>query len=145
MSTQRVDGNYSRISKNRALNVPLCSRLGHGNHGHTLGGSTPALDGKRLRIQALRAELVGSDRCTVDGFSAVGAAPVLMLCRMLVDAGFDPRTPLEAWRKGTLALRVRSIGEAADLEINSKGTGFVRRSSVRRASPVAKNKRCGRA
>jgi hypothetical protein len=68
----------------------------------------------------------------------------LKLCRMLVGAGFDPRTPLEAWRNRTLALRVRSIGEAALLEINSKGTDFIRRSSVRTAPPVAKNGR-GRA
>ena len=40
-------------------------------------------------------------------------------------------------------MRVRTIGEAADLEINSKGTGFVRRSSVRAASPVAKEKSSG--
>jgi hypothetical protein len=93
-------------------------------------------------VQPLRAELVGSDGCTAEGFSAVGAAPVLMLCRKLVEAGFDPRTPLEAWRQGTLALRARSIGEAAQLEINSKGTGFVRRSSVRTASPAAKNGCC---
>jgi hypothetical protein len=86
----------------------------------------------------LRAELIGSDACMAEGFSAFGAAPVLMLCRKLVEAGFDPRSPLEAWRQRTLALQVRSIGEAADLEINSKGTGFVRRSSVRTASPVAK-------
>jgi hypothetical protein len=94
--------------------------------------------------RTLRAELTGSDVCTAEGFSAVGAAPVLMLCRKLVKAGFDPRTPLEAWRNRTLALRVRSIGEAALLEINSKGTGFVRHLSVRTASPVAKS-RCGRA
>lgn len=86
----------------------------------------------------LHAELIGSDRCTVDGFSALGAAPVLMLCRKLVEAGLDPGTPLEAWHQGTLALRVRSIREAAHLEINSKGTGFGSRSSVRTASPVAK-------
>jgi hypothetical protein len=121
--------------------------LDHGNLGHFLGleEGSPALgssSGKQLRV--LRAELIGSDGCTAEGFSAVGAAPVLMLCRKLVEAGFDPRTPLEAWRQGTLALRVRSIGEAAHLEINSKGTGFVRRSAVRTASPVAKNK-CGRA
>jgi len=99
---------------------------------------------QNLATRALRAELIGSDSCTTEGFSAVGAALVLMLCRKLVEAGFDPRTPLEAWRQGTLALRVRSIGEAAHLEINSKGTGFVPRSSVRTASPVAKNGR-GRA
>ena len=32
--------------------------------------------------------------------------------------------PLEAWRNGTLCLRVCSIGEAAGLELNGDGTGF---------------------
>jgi hypothetical protein len=37
MSTQCVDGNYSRISKQRALNVRNCSRSDHGYLGHFLG------------------------------------------------------------------------------------------------------------
>ena len=47
MSTQCVDGNCNDLSKNRALNVSLRSRLGHGNHGHSLGGSTAALPNRR--------------------------------------------------------------------------------------------------
>ena len=42
----------------------------------------------------------------------------------MVDAGHDPATPLEAWRNDVLCLRVRSIGEAAGLELNGEGTGF---------------------
>ena len=37
MSTQCVDGNYSRIFKQRALNVRNCSRSDHGYLGHFLG------------------------------------------------------------------------------------------------------------
>ena len=42
----------------------------------------------------------------------------------MVDAGHDPGLSLEAWRNHTLCLRVRSIGEAAGLELNGDGTGF---------------------
>jgi hypothetical protein len=44
-------------------------------------------------------------------------APVLALCRRLVDAGIDPATPLEVWRGGVLALTVRSIGAGAGLTV----------------------------
>jgi hypothetical protein len=44
-------------------------------------------------------------------------APVLALCRALIEAGHDPNTPLEAYRGATLCLRVRSIGEGAKLTV----------------------------
>jgi hypothetical protein len=91
-------------------------------------------------VRVLRAELVGSEVCTAEGFTTVSAAPVLMICRKLIEAGIDPDLHLEAWRNGTLALHVRRIGEAAELEINSKGTDFIRRPEVRRASPMAKTR-----
>ena len=87
----------------------------------------------------VRAELIGSDTCLAQGIKARGAAPVLLLCRKLVEAGYDPDQPLEAWRGSILALRVRSIGDAAEVEINSKGTGLACRSAVRTASPVVRN------
>ncbi|MFY9839327.1 MAG: hypothetical protein WAK55_23200 [Xanthobacteraceae bacterium] len=46
------------------------------------------------------------------------------MCRKLVEAGHDPATPLEAWRGKTLCLLVRSIGEAARLEVSGEGVGF---------------------
>jgi hypothetical protein len=86
----------------------------------------------------IRAQLIGSDRCNAIGFTARGAAPVLQLCRLLVGAGINPDTPLHAYRGDTLCLIVRSIGEAANLELNSKGTAFVRRpQAVRTAPPIA--------
>jgi hypothetical protein len=96
-----------------------------------------ATEKQNFSVQAVRAELVGSDLCSAEGFTAFGTAPVLMMCRKLVEDGFDPELPLEAWRGNTLALRVRRIGEAAELEINSKGTDFIRLPAVRRASPSA--------
>jgi hypothetical protein len=66
---------------------------------------------------------------------AVSSTPVLRLCRLLFAAGHDPATPLEAWRGDVLCLRIRSIGEAAGLEINPKGNGFIRYRAGR-AGPV---------
>ena len=81
----------------------------------------------------IRAELVGSDTCTALGITVTSSSPVLGLCRQLVEAGHDPSTPLEAYRGETPALRVKSIGQAAGLEVNSGGKGF----KPRPAPPVS--------
>jgi hypothetical protein len=39
----------------------------------------------------------------------------------------------DVYRRGVVALYVRSISEAARLEINARGTGFISRPGVRRA------------
>ena len=84
----------------------------------------------------LRAELSGSSHSTAAGVTASGYMPILAICRALVRDGIDPTTPMECYRGDTLALRVRSVGEAANLDLNSKGTGFVRcRQAVRIAPP----------
>ena len=72
----------------------------------------------------VRAELAWDDTATACGVVARSLSPVLKLCRMLIDAKHDPATPLEAWRGDTLCLRIRSIGEAAGLEVNALGNGF---------------------
>jgi hypothetical protein len=90
-----------------------------------------------LSKTTIRAELSGSTICSAAGQVAIGHTPVLALCRGLIEAGFDPLTPLEAYRGATLALRIHSIGEAAALEINTKGTGFAAGRAVRTAPPVA--------
>ena len=77
----------------------------------------------------LCAELTGSNRCTAAGITATGPAPVLALCRALLDAGFDPDQSLEIYSGAMLALRVRSIGEAARLAVEDNKTG---RPSFRR-------------
>jgi hypothetical protein len=71
----------------------------------------------------IRAMLVGRGRCEAQGMYGSGSAPVLALCRKLIEAGFDPATPLEAWRGDTLALRVRSIGEGARLSVEDDRHG----------------------
>lgn len=84
---------------------------------------------------AIRAELVGSNTATACGLRA---STVLALCRALVAVGHDPGTPLVAARGAMPCLLVRSIGEAARLEINSAGTGLAAyrpRSRPRRSRP----------
>ena len=39
----------------------------------------------------IRAALIGSDSCEAEGITARGSAPVLALCRALIEAGHDPR------------------------------------------------------
>ena len=77
----------------------------------------------------IRATLIGSAHCEVDGIVARGHAPVLGLCRALLAAGYDPRRPLHAYRGDTIALRIRSIREGAayTVENNRRGTPSFRR------------------
>jgi hypothetical protein len=74
----------------------------------------------------IRATLFGSKGCEAEGIVTCGYAPVLKLCRKLVAAGFDPTSPLEAWRGETLCLRVRSIGEGARLAVRDDRHGTPR-------------------
>ena len=83
-----------------------------------------------------RADLTGAEICTSMGLTARASTPILALCRELLAAGVDPDQALEVYRGATLALQIRSIGEAAGLEVNSKGTGFVPLRAVRAASPM---------
>jgi hypothetical protein len=71
-----------------------------------------------------RAQLSGDDTCTAAGLTARSISPVLALCRMLIETGHDPSMPLHVYRGDVLALTVRSIAEAAALQVNARGTGF---------------------
>ena len=86
-----------------------------------------------MSVTTARADLTGAEICTSMGLTARGSTPILALCRELLAAGVDPDQALEVYRGATLALQIRSIGEAAGLEVNSKGTGF---RAVRAASPM---------
>jgi hypothetical protein len=102
---------------------------------------------RQLPQVPIRATLVGSDRCDAEGISARGHAPVLDLCRELIEAGHDPERALHAYRNGVLALAVfRSLGEAAELTVadDRHGTPRLRRRQERSqryvaGSPVAQN------
>jgi hypothetical protein len=94
----------------------------------------------RLAAQAaIRAELLADDSCSALGMTVRGPAPVLALCRLLVEAGHDPATPLEAWRGDVPCLRIRSIGAAAALRIGTHGVGFETLSECTAASPMRQN------
>jgi hypothetical protein len=67
--------------------------------------------------QPLRAVIIGSNQAEANGITARGHAPVLALCRALIEAGHDPNTSIEAYRGATLCLKVRSIGEGARLTV----------------------------
>ena len=91
----------------------------------------------------IRAALSGNT-CTAEGLTATAAAPVLALCRRLVEAGHDPARPLHAYRGDTLALTVTSIGWGArhTVKDNSCGTPSLARfynrpAGMLAASPIA--------
>ncbi|MGC1359409.1 MAG: hypothetical protein WA851_27150 [Xanthobacteraceae bacterium] len=85
----------------------------------------------------IHAEIVGSDTVIVGDMVVVCAAPIITICRELVARGADPAIAMLAFRSNQLAVKVRAIGEAAQLEINGKGSGFKHRATVGRASPIA--------
>ena len=68
---------------------------------------------RRPRIRALGQEITATRRSD---------AIVCALCRALVEAGHDPSLPMVVKRGDIIALRVRSIGEAAKLTV-SDATG----------------------
>jgi len=70
----------------------------------------------------IRAELEGS-ACSAMGIVANSHAPILALCRLLLDAGFDPAQSLHVYRGDVLCLRVRSIGEGARLQVRDNRFG----------------------
>ena len=87
----------------------------------------------------IRAELVGGGTCTSLGITAKSGSPVLALCRKLIEAGHNPAMPLEVYRGNMLCIRVRSIGEAARLRMDTDKTGrpvFKREKTTARASLV---------
>jgi hypothetical protein len=74
----------------------------------------------------LRAELIGSDECSIAaGITARGSAPILKLCRKLIQAGIDPNRPLHVYRGDVLAIVVRTIGDGARLTVKERPFGPV--------------------
>jgi hypothetical protein len=77
-------------------------------------------------LAVISATLSGSDTAFAEGMTVRSRTPAIVLCRALVGAGYDPTTPMHVFRGETLALTVRSIGEAARLRVGSHGVGFER-------------------
>jgi len=91
---------------------------------------TLAPAGANCFIADLRRDF-GSDYCEAEGIAVRSCAPVLDLCRQLIAARYDSARPLLAYRPDALCLVVRTIGEAAGLEVNSRGTGSAHRWGCR--------------
>lgn len=98
----------------------------------------------------IRAEIIG-DTCTTAKVTARSHAPVLALCRKLVEAGVDPATPLKAYRGDTLCLTVSSIGWGARHTVKDSACGtpslarwYDGAAGMSAASPVASSSREGR-
>jgi hypothetical protein len=87
----------------------------------------------------IRATITDSDRCEAEGYSVRAAAPVLALCRKLVENGFDPARPLHAYRGDTLCLSITSIGYGAKFTVgdNASGTPVLRRWQDRAPASAA--------
>jgi hypothetical protein len=100
-----------------------------------LGWLATATDSRphNTKLQLVRADLVGADTAVAAGITATGHAPLLTLCRRLVEAGHDPSTPLEAYRGTTLCLRARSIGAGARLTVREGPDGKPRFATYRPA------------
>jgi hypothetical protein len=90
-----------------------------------------------MRPEPIHAQLIGGNSCSAFGITISSPSPVLALCRKLVADGYDPSLPLEAYRGEMLALRVRSIGEAARLQVRSHGGGFEPLQERSAASPMS--------
>ena len=84
----------------------------------TLKGGIP-----EINRQPIRAELIGASCCVVDSHTTRGPSPILAMCRQLIEAGFDPQLPLEAYRGEVLCIRVRSIGRGAQFTIEDDASG----------------------
>lgn len=67
--------------------------------------------------------IIGSAHCEVDDLIVRHSAPVLAMCRALIDVGYDPERPLEAYRGDVLSLRVSSIGYGAQFTIEDNRSG----------------------
>jgi hypothetical protein len=75
-----------------------------------------------MTAATIRADLTGDDCCTAGAVTLTARAPLLALCRVLLANGFDPATPLQAFRGTTLCLTMRSISRGAALTVAEHGT-----------------------
>jgi hypothetical protein len=90
----------------------------------------------------IRAELTGTNYAEARGITVRSLSPVLDLARKLVAAGYDPATPLEAWRGFTLCLTVRSLRDAARLRVTAAVNGppiFAPAQDMAEGPPVRQN------
>jgi hypothetical protein len=86
----------------------------------------------------IRGEFIGDRRCVVHGRVITAYAPALAVCRELLAAGCDPDSVLEVYRRGVLALRLRSIAAGAALTVEDGPTGKPRKErKIREGRPCS--------
>jgi hypothetical protein len=85
--------------------------------------SRPAPAGQGRCEIVVRAEIVGDDSASAEGITVRGAAPVLALCRKLIEVGVDPDRPLLAFRGTTLCIIANRIGTAAKWTVKERPCG----------------------
>jgi hypothetical protein len=88
---------------------------------HDAQSSKPSLP--QSQDLPLYAELTGDNFASLGEIVVRGRTPVLSLCRELLAQGVDPDQALEVYRRGVLALKVRSIGEGAKLTVEESSDG----------------------
>jgi hypothetical protein len=112
---------------------------------HSSGLICPLNSQTEPRAQAVRADLTGSDTCSAAGITVRAYAPVLALCRQLLAAGLNPDQAMEVFRASTLALRIRSIGEGAQLAVRDDNRGTPRFVAYRPGPDARAGGACGEA
>jgi hypothetical protein len=91
-----------------------------------------------MQAAPIRAALTGSDQCRAEGYTVRATAPILAMCRHLVEAGHDPARPLHCCRNDVLALSVSSIGIGAQFRVRGNGVGFeITPTATRPTAPLA--------
>jgi hypothetical protein len=98
-----------------------------------------------ITAESIHATLRGDNECEAANIVATGHAPVLILCRRLLQQDVDPDTAMVVYRRGQVALRVRAIGQAANLAVedNKYGTPHFRKARPERCGaglPIEKNR-----
>ena len=76
-----------------------------------------------MSLPIIRAELSGSRNISAGGINVTAEAPIIGLCIRLLEAGYDPRCPMEVYRGDEIAVRVNSIGQAAQLRVTNRRDG----------------------
>jgi hypothetical protein len=90
-----------------------------------MGLPGPPQEAAPMTGDIIHAKLTGNDVVAAEGHRVKNNLPVISLCRLLLAEGFDPASPMHVYRGEMLALKIRSIGEAARLRPATGGWGFV--------------------
>jgi hypothetical protein len=85
----------------------------------------------------IRASLTADDTavCAQAGLTVTSASPIITLCRLLIESGFDPAERLLVYRDGALVFGVSNLRHGAGLKL-AFSHGFARRQTAEGGAPV---------